>query len=64
MKGYLAEEHEDDAGRACFPEFGIERENESYRLPATRPERLKAVQQLLAALPTHGFYQKKYGTAY
>lgn len=64
VKGYLAEEHEEDEGRAYYGEFGIVRESKAYALPAARPERAKAVQKLLAALKTHSFDKKKYGTAY
>lgn len=64
VKAYLAEEHEQDQGRAYFPEFGIVREGKAYQLPSARPERAKALPKLLAALKAHSFDKKKYGTAY
>ena len=64
VKAYLAEEHEEDQGRAFFPEFGIVRENKTYRLPAARSERVKALQKLPVALKAHAFDKKKYGAAY
>ncbi|MBO0360290.1 hypothetical protein J0X19_20185 [Hymenobacter sp. BT186] len=64
VKSYLAEEYDTDEGRAYFSEFGIAREGKSYRLPAARTERVKAVAKLLVALKAHSFDKKKYGTAY
>lgn len=64
VKNYLAEEHEEDEGRAYYAEFGIEKEGGKYTLPAARAERVKAVQKLLTALKTHGFDKKKFGTAF
>lgn len=64
VKAYLAEEHDADEGRAYYPEFGIEKASGSYRLPTVRAERVKALDKLLAALKTHDFGKKKYGTAY
>ncbi|MBT9393170.1 hypothetical protein KLP40_08335 [Hymenobacter sp. NST-14] len=64
VKNYLAEEHEENEGRAYYPEFGLVKEGGKYTLPAARAERLTALSKLLRALKTHGFDQKKYGTAF
>ena len=62
VKSYLAEAHEEDKGRAHYGEFGIE--TKRYTLPAARPERVKALGKLLAALKAHDFDKKKFGTAF
>jgi hypothetical protein len=62
VKAYLGEEYEDEA--SYYGEFGIEKRGKSYVLPLGRPERVKAVEKLLAALAKHQFDKKKYGTAY
>ena len=64
VKGYLAEAHDEDEGRAYFPEFGIVRENKTFSLPKSRAERVKAVAKLLLALKAHDLGKMKYGTAY
>ncbi|QNH62618.1 hypothetical protein [Hymenobacter sediminicola] len=64
VKNYLAEEHEENEGRAYYPEFGIEKVDRKYTLPAARAERVKALGKLLLALKAHGFDKKKYGTAF
>lgn len=62
VKGYLAEAHEENEGRAYYGEFGIE--TKKYTLPAARAERVMALRKLLLALKAHGFDKKKYGTAF
>ncbi|SHL43119.1 hypothetical protein [Hymenobacter psychrotolerans] len=64
VKNYLAEEHEENEGRAYYAEFGIEKVGDKYTLPAARTERLKSLNKLLKALNTHNFDKKKYGTAF
>jgi hypothetical protein len=64
LKSYLAEEHEENEGRAYYPEFGLVKEGGKYTLPAARAERLTALNKLLPALKAHGFDKKKYGTAF
>jgi hypothetical protein len=64
VKGYLAEAHDEDEGRAYYPEFGIVQESKNYQLPSARAERVKAVAKLLSALKTHDFDKKKYGAAH
>ncbi|GAB3842515.1 hypothetical protein [Hymenobacter jeollabukensis] len=62
VKGYLEEEYDDHEG--YYGEFGIEKQGKNYKLPLGRPERVKALGKLLAALRKHKFDKKKYGTAY
>lgn len=62
VKAYLAEEYDDE--EAYYGEFGIEKVSKTFTLPAGRPERVKALAKLQAALVKHGFGKKKYGTAY
>ena len=64
VKAYLAEAHDNDEGRAYYPEFGIVRENKTYGLPKARPERVKSLQKLLLALKAHNLDKQKYGTAH
>ncbi len=64
VKNYLAEEHEENEGRAYYAEFGIEKAGSKYTLPIARPERVKALGKLLAALKAHDFDKKKFGTAF
>lgn len=62
VKGYLEEKYDDH--EAYYAEFGIERRGKNYELPLGRPERVKALEKLLAALAKHGFGKNKYGTAH
>lgn len=62
VKAYLAEEYDDD--EAYYGEFGIEKKGKRNVLPTPRPERVKAVEKLLAALRKHKFDKKKYGVGY
>lgn len=62
VKGYLEEEYDDH--EAYYGEFGIERVSKKYVLPLGRPERVEALEKLLAALRKHKFDKKKYGTAH
>ncbi|GAA4390810.1 hypothetical protein [Hymenobacter koreensis] len=62
VKGYLHEAYDDD--EAYYGEFGIEKRNGTYLLPKARPERVKALEKLQAALLKHKFDKKKYGTAH
>lgn len=60
VKAYLAEEYSRAESRAYYPEFGFD--SASNKLPSARDERVKSLTKLLAALKTHGFEKKKYGT--
>jgi hypothetical protein len=64
VRGYLAEDHPDDADEAFYDEFGITTEGESKRLPKKRPARAKALAKLLLAISAHGYDDRKYGKKY
>lgn len=64
VKSYLAEAHDDDQGRAHYPEFGIVREGKTFRLPKARPERMKALSKLLDALKAHKLDNNKFGVSF
>lgn len=64
VKGYLAEDHDEDGGEAFYAEFGIVREGKNFRLPAARTARALALGKLLAGLVAHQYDQKKFGTAF
>ena len=64
VKNYLAEDHGKDGARAYYGEFGISKEGSGYRLPNGRPARAAALPKLLAALSSHHYADRKYGTAY
>jgi hypothetical protein len=63
VKGYLAEDHDEDGGEGYYAEFGIVREGKNFRLPAARPARALALGKLVVALKAHGYEKKKFGTA-
>jgi hypothetical protein len=64
VKGYLAEDHDEDGGEAYYAEFGIVREGKNFRLPAARTACALALAKLVAALAAHGYSQKKFGLAF
>lgn len=64
VKGYLAEDHDEDGGEAYYPEFGIVREGKNFRLPTGRTGRALALAKLVAALTAHKYDQKKFGPAF
>ncbi|MDB5268570.1 MAG: hypothetical protein JWP58_1610 [Hymenobacter sp.] len=64
VKGYLAEDHEDDADEAYYDEFGIKAEGKNQRLPGARPARAKALAKLVKAIKAHGYDDRKYGKAF
>jgi hypothetical protein len=63
VKGYLAEDHDEDGGEAYYAEFGIIREGKNFRLPTARTARALAMGKLVAALHKHGYDKKKFGAA-
>ncbi|WP_216690374.1 hypothetical protein [Hymenobacter siberiensis] len=63
VKGYLAEDHDEDGGEAYYAEFGIVREGKNFRLPTARTARALALGKLVAALTAHKYDKKKFGTA-
>ncbi|WP_046244905.1 hypothetical protein [Hymenobacter terrenus] len=64
VKGYLAEDHDDEADEAYYAEFGIKAEGKNQRLPGARPARAKALAKLVAAIHAHGYDERKYGKAF
>ena len=64
MKGYLKEAYGKEGAKSYFAEFGIEDRGGTYDLPRSQKERADALAMLVAALPTHGLQDRKYGTAY
>jgi hypothetical protein len=64
VKGYLAEDHDDDADEGFYDEFGIKTSGKNHRLPTARPARAKALKKLLAAITAHKYDDRKYGKAY
>ncbi len=64
VKGYLAEDHDEDGGEGYYAEFGIVREGKNFRLPAARTARAGALGKLVAALTAHKYDQKKFGPAF
>lgn len=64
VKGYLAEDHEDDADEAYYDEFGLKTEGRNKRLPSARPARAKALAKLVKAIGAHGYDDRKYGKAF
>ena len=63
VKGYLAEDHDQDGGEAYYAEFGIVREGKNFRLPTGRTARAGALGKLVAALTAHKDDKKKFGVA-
>ena len=63
VKGYLAEDHDEDGGEAYYAEFGIVREGKNFRLPTGRTARAGALGKLVAALTAHKYDKKKFGMA-
>ncbi|GAA4036427.1 hypothetical protein GCM10022409_21670 [Hymenobacter glaciei] len=64
VKGYLAEDHDEDGGEAYYAEFGIVREGKNFRLPTARTARAGALGKLVAALTAHQYDKKKFGSAF
>lgn len=64
VKGYLAEDHDEDGGEGYYAEFGIVREGKNFRLPAARTARAGALAKLVAALTAHKYDKKKFGPAF
>jgi hypothetical protein len=64
VKGYLAEDHDEDGGESYYAEFGIVREGKNFRLPTARTARAGALGKLVAALAAHKYDKKKFGTAF
>ncbi|GAB3859432.1 hypothetical protein GCM10028822_35970 [Hymenobacter terrigena] len=64
VKGYLAEDHDEDGGEAYYAEFGIVREGKNFRLPTARTARALALGKLVAALTAHKYDKKKFGLAF
>ncbi|MFD2718981.1 hypothetical protein ACFST9_09660 [Hymenobacter monticola] len=64
VKGYLAEDHDQDGGESYYAEFGIAREGKNFRLPTARTARAGALGKLVAALAAHKYDKKKFGTAF
>ncbi|WP_210518325.1 hypothetical protein [Hymenobacter terricola] len=64
VKGYLAEDHEGDADKAYYDEFGLKTEGRNKRLPSARPARAKALARLVLAISAHGYDARKYGQAF
>ena len=63
VKGYLAEDHDEDGGEAFYAEFGIVREGKNFRLPKARTARAGALAKLVAALTAHKYDKRKFGVA-
>ena len=64
VKGYISEAYGKDAATSYYAEFGILARGHSHELPRTQKERADALEMLEAALVTHGFDGRKYGTTY
>ena len=64
VKGYLAEDHDEDGGEAYYAEFGIVREGKNFRLPTAHTARAGALGKLVAALTAHKYDKKKFGPAF
>lgn len=64
VKGYLAEKFTKERAKEHYAEFGIETYRGGYILPADQGKRLKALDQLLAALAANGLGGRDYGTAF
>ena len=64
VKGYLAEDHDEDGGESYYAGFGIVREGKNFRLPAARTARAGALGKLVAALTAHKYDKKKFGLAF
>ena len=64
VKGYLAEDHDEDGGESYYAGFGIIREGKNFRLPAARTARAGALGKLVAALTAHKYDKKKFGLAF
>ena len=64
VKGYLAEDHNDDKGKSFYDEFGIERVGANWMLPVAHGARATALGKLLKALVAHGYGDRKFGTAF
>ena len=64
VKGYLAEDHDEDGGEAYYAELGISREGKNFRLPAARTARALALGKLVAGLTAHQYDKKKFGPAF
>ena len=55
VKGYIEDEYGKAAAKSYFAEFGIESRHDTYELPRAQSERALALDDLVAALSTHGF---------
>ena len=64
VKGYLAEKFTKARAKEHYAQFGIVTYRDSYILPADQSARLKALDQLLAALAATGLDTRDYGTAF
>ncbi|MDO7873463.1 hypothetical protein Q5H93_01880 [Hymenobacter sp. ASUV-10] len=64
VKGYLAEESEEDDGKSLYEAFGIVREGSNWMLPIAQTDRSRKLQKLLLALKAHGHDKKKFGVAF
>lgn len=64
VKGYLAEKFTKARAKEHYAQFGIETYRDAYILPADQGERLKALDQLLAALTATDFKDRTYGVGF
>jgi len=64
VKGYLAEKFTKARAKEHYAQFGIITYRNGYILPTDQSQRLKALDQLLAALKANDFEDRTYGTAF
>ncbi len=64
VKAYITDKFGKSNAPSYFPEFGIERQNGSYRLPYAQDMRAVGLDKLISGLQKHGFIENTYGLKY
>ena len=64
VKGYLEEKYGKTDSVAYYAVFGIVKQNDVYKLPQDRNERITALQLMTDGCTTEGFITQTYGTTY
>ncbi len=64
VKAYIIKKFKKANAPAYFINYGIVKENSSYRLPKDHDKRLKALPLMIAAIAADGFKAEEYGTSF
>jgi len=64
VKGYIKDAYDEENASAYYPQFGLVKTGNVYKMPYDRNNRSEALHTMLTGLAAHHFDQMKYGTAF